>query len=266
MNNSTLRDLVVLILIGSVLFAGGYFLVREVGNNGDGIDYDFSIRQEEELGDLFRDVIEDQYSVIEDNTADSALRVITNRLVGALDSTAYRYKFTIIRSNDINAFTIPGGNIYVFSGLIEMTDTPEELAAVLAHEIGHAEKRHVVSKLMKQLSLTVIVSVLSGGDPSVITGVLQDVVGNTFDRAQETEADKFALELLEDAQVSPKNLARFFEKLNDRNLDYDKNLEILMTHPHNDTRIEEVRKYKTRNDFEPKSFSLDWQRVQQSVD
>jgi beta-barrel assembly-enhancing protease len=215
---------------------------------------------------LFKDIIWDEYPTIEDNAADSALQVITKRLVDALDSSAYRYQFTIIKSKEINAFTIPGGNIFVFSGLIEMSDTPEELAAVLAHEIGHAEKRHVVSKLLKQLSITAIVGILSGGDPSVLTSVLKDILGNTFDREQEVEADKFALELLEKSSISPKSLARFFEKLNENNLDYDKNLEILMTHPHNDNRIDEVRKYKTKNDFESKPFNINWQRVKESVE
>jgi beta-barrel assembly-enhancing protease len=265
MYSSTLRDLLILILIGGALFVGGYFLVIKMKESDLGFDYDFSIEQEEKLGNLFKDIIWDEYPRIEDNAADTALQAITKRLVDALDSSAYRYQFTIIKSKEINAFTIPGGNIFVFSGLIEMSDTPEQLAAVLAHEIGHAEKRHVVSKLVKQLSITAIVGILSGGDPSMLTSVLKDIVGNTFDREQEVEADKFALELLEKSSISPKSLARFFEKLNENNLDYDKNLEILMTHPHNDNRIDEVRKYKTKNDFESKPFEINWQRVKESV-
>lgn len=265
MNTSTLRDLLILLFIGGLLFVGGYFLVHELKKRDVGFAYDFSIDQEEDLGNLFKDLIWEEYRVMENNAADSALQVITKRLIAELDSTKYTYQFTIIKSNDINAFTIPGGNIFIFSGLIEMTESPEELAAVLAHEIGHAEKRHVVSKLMKQLSMTAIVTILSGGDPSILIQVLKDVVGNTFDREQEKEADRFALELLEKASISPKSLARFFDRLNENNLDYDKNLEILMTHPHNDNRINEVRKYKTKNTFEVKPFALNWDRVKESV-
>ncbi|HET9054973.1 MAG TPA: M48 family metallopeptidase, partial [Cyclobacteriaceae bacterium] len=145
-------------------------------------------------------------------------------------------------------------------------DNPEEVAAVLAHEIGHAEKRHVVTKLINEMSMTVIVSVLAGGDPSVITEVLKSVVGNTFNREQETEADKFALQLMEDAQIPPKALARFFERLNDKDLDYNEDLEILMTHPHNNKRIEQARKYKTRHNFKAVPFRFDWQKIQQSLE
>ncbi|HEY8935189.1 MAG TPA: M48 family metallopeptidase [Cyclobacteriaceae bacterium] len=265
MRSSTLRDLLILLAIGAVLFAGGYFLVRQIGKSDIDLSYEVSIKQEEQLGDLFKDMIENKYTTIKDNKADSALQQITQRLIKALDSTKYRYEFTLLRSEEINAFTIPGANIYVFSGLMQLAETPEEVAAVLAHEIGHAEKRHVVSKMMKELSITAIVSVLSGGDPSVLTQVLKEIIGTSFDRKQEEEADVFALELLEKAGIAPKSLGRFFERLNEKDLDYNKNLEILMTHPHNDKRIEQSRRYKTKNDFKPVPFDMDWKKVQESL-
>jgi len=266
MHNSTLRDLGILLAIGAVLFAGGYLLVKYIGDSKPDFGYELSYEQEEKLGDLFKDMMDNQYAVSEGTTGDSALHVITQRMVDALDSTHYKYTFTLLRSEEINAFTIPGGNIYVFSGLLKLAETPEEVAAVIAHEIGHAEKRHVVSKLMKELSITAVVTILSGGDPSVLTKILQSIIGNTFSRADEEEADEFALALLEKAGVSPKSLARFFEQLNEKDLDYDKNLEIIMTHPHNDKRIEMARRYKTKNDFKVVPFNLDWKKIQDSLE
>jgi len=170
-----------------------------------------------------------------------------------------------LKSKQINAFTIPGGNIYVFSGLVEMTESPEELAAVLSHEIGHVEKRHIVSKLVKDLSISIFLSAATGGDPGVIAQVLSDVVGNSFDRSQETDADEYGLQLLEKAEIAPKNLARFFERMNEKDQDFDETLEILMTHPHNNKRIEQARKFKTKNGFHPKPFDLDWEKVKKSL-
>jgi len=266
MNSSTLRDLVVLLLIGAALFAGGYFLVKELTKGDFEMSQQVSYSQEEKLGDFFKDLIWDEYPVIENNSADSAIQKIKQRLIEALDTTSYRYQFTIIKSDQINAFTIPGGNIYIFSGLLKAAESPEEVAAVLAHEMGHAEQRHVVSKLLKELSFSAILTILSGGDPSVLSQVLKDIVGNTFDRGQETEADQFALELLEKSNISPKALGRFFERLKEKDLDYDENLEILMTHPHHDKRIELVRKYKTKNDFKPVPLDVDWERVKKSLE
>lgn len=265
MRSSTLRDLIILLAIGAILFSAGYFVVKEVRKSDLDLSFKVSYEQEEKLGNLFKDMIWDQYPTVKENAADSALQQIKERLIKALDTTAYRYQFVMIKSDQINAFTIPGGNIYIFSELMKIAETPEEVAAVLAHEIGHAEKRHVVTKLIKELSITAIVSILSGGDPSILTKVLKDILGNSFDRKQEEEADKFALELLEKANISPKNLARFFERLNEKNLDYDENLEILMTHPHNDKRIEFVKKYKTKNDFKPMPLDINWKKVQDSL-
>lgn len=265
MRKSTLTDLIILLIIGAALFVAGYFVVLKIKESDLDLSYEVSIEQEEKLGDLFKDLIWDQYPTMKGNAADTALQRITERLIQALDSTKYKYEFTIVKKDDINAFTIPGGNIYVFSGLIKLAETPEEVAAVLAHEIGHAEKRHVVSKIMKELSITAVVSILSGGDPSVLTRILKDIIGNSFDREQEEGADKFALQLLEKARISPKNLGQFFERLKEKDLDYNKNLEILMTHPHNDKRIDQVRRYKTQNGFKPMPFDINWKKVQDSI-
>lgn len=265
MHQKTLRDLIVLLLIGTVLFAGGYFLVKEVGKTDLDLSYSVSIEQEQKLGNLFKEMMWDKYPTVKDNAADSAFQQIRDRLLQALDSTEYRYDFAILRDTNVNAFTIPGGNIYAFSGLLKFAETPEEVAAVLAHEIGHAEKRHVVTKLINEMSTTAVIAVITGGDPSVLTQMLQSVVGNSFSRKHEEEADKFALELLEKAKISPRSLAKFFQRLNEKDLTYDENLELLMTHPHNNKRIEEARRYKTKKDFKPEPFLIDWKKVQDSV-
>ena len=265
MNKGLLRDLFLLLIIGGLILIAGYFIARKIWYSDLDLSYKVSYEQENKLGEVFSDLVLKEYSVMENNAADTALHQITDRLVKALDSSRYRYQFVIIKSKQINAFTIPGGNIYVFSGLMELTESPEELAAVLSHEIGHAEKRHIVSKLIKELSITVLISGSTGGDPGLIAQALKQIVGNSFDREQEADADQFALGLLENAKISPKNLGRFFERLNSKDMDYDESLEILMTHPHNNKRIEQVRRYKTRNGFHPEPFNLDWKEVQKSL-
>lgn len=265
MGKGLLRDFLLLLVIGGSLLLGGYYLARKIWFSDLDLSYQVSYEQENKLGDVFNDLVLSEYSVMEGNAADTALHQITDRLIHAIDSSRYRYQFVILKSKQINAFTIPGGNIYVFSGLMELTETPEELAAVLAHEIGHAEKRHIISKLIKELSIAVLLSTSTGGDPALIAKILKEIVGNSFDREQESDADQYGLRLLEKAKISPKNLARFFERLNSKDLDYDENLEILMTHPHNNKRIEQARRYKTKNDFHPEAFPIDWEKVKKSL-
>src|SRR6267154_1707948 len=138
MRKGLLRDFILLMVIGGSILVGGYFLAKKIWDSDLDLSYNVSYDQENKLGELFSELILKQYTVIENNAADTALQKITARLIDALDSSRYRYQFLILKNKQINAFTIPGGNIYVFSGLIELTETPEELAAVLAHEIGHA--------------------------------------------------------------------------------------------------------------------------------
>jgi predicted Zn-dependent protease len=266
MNSKIWKDLLILIIIGAGLFTAGYVIVKRLDVGTLDLNSTLSIENEEKLGELFKDLINKQYRTSQDNAADTALRLVTDRLLQGLDSTKYTYHFTIIKSEEINAFTIPGGNIYVFSGLITFCKTPEELAAVLAHEIGHAEKRHVVQKLAKELSMATVVTILSGGDPSIVTKILQEIIGNSFGREQEGEADDFAIALMEKAHVDPISLAVFFKRLNDQDLSYNKNLELLMTHPHNDKRIDKARRRKKQIGFEAKPFPLDWGKVQKSVE
>lgn len=265
MRSSILRDLLILAAAAVLLFLAGYYLVKKLDFSSPEFGYDFSIEQEEELGDLIKDGIWSQFPAVHSYKADSAMEVITGRLLAALDTTKYRYQFRIIDNSQVNAFTIPGGNIYMFSGLIERSDSPEEVAAVLAHEIGHAEKRHVVNKIVKEFSIAVVVSILAGGDPSLIMEIIQQVVGSKFDREQEEEADHFALELLERARIDPQHLGDFFAKLNEEDMSYNKNLEILMTHPHNDSRISKVRDYRSARGFKEEAIDLDWEAVKKAV-
>lgn len=266
MRGSILRDLFILVAFGASIFMGVYYLVRNVSLTRPDFTYDFSVEQEEQLGDLMKDGIWSNLPALHNHDTDSALTVITERLLAAVDSTPYHYRFRIIRNEQINAFTIPGGNIYLFSGLIEVSDSPEEIAAVLAHEIGHAEKRHVVKKIVKEFSIAAIASVITGGDPGLMVQVIELVLGSSFDREQEDEADQYALELLEKSGIDPRHLADFFEKLNEEDLSYNPNLEILMTHPHNDRRIDKARSYRTSRDFKETKLDLDWKKVKEAAE
>lgn len=265
MNSSTIRDLFILLAAAALIFLGGYYLVRNVEFSAPDMAMDLSVENEEKLGELMKDGIWDNFDRVNDPVVEDAMQKITDRLLASLDSTPYHYHFRVIDNDEINAFTIPGGNIYVFSGLIRNAETPEEVAAVLSHEIGHAEQRHVVKKLVKEFSLAAIVTVLAGGDPGLIIQIMQQVIGSKFDRSQEEEADLYGLKLLEKSRIDPEHLADFFRRLNDKDLSYNENLEFLMTHPHNDARIDKVESYRTGADFSEEKLDIDWKAVKRAL-
>lgn len=226
-----------------------------------------SIEQEILLGEKIEDfVFENDNELVNNKVIDAALWSILTRLEKTIEQTEYDYKVKIINSPEINAFTIPGGRIYINKGLIAFCDSPEQLAAVLAHEIGHVEKRHTVSKLIKEFGVALLFSILSGGDAVLLSDLFHATVSTAFDRVYETEADQYALKLLEQAEISPTAMASFFRKLNRDNLAYDEKIEFIMTHPHNNSRIKRALNYKVNEGFTSKGFMLDWEKVRKEAE
>lgn len=204
-------------------------------------------------------IISDENSIIKNDSVENAIALISSRLLNSIDNSNYNYQFTIIDNTDVNAFTIPGAKIFICKGLISFADSPEEVAAVLAHEIGHAEKRHVVNKIAKELGLGIIFTLITGGDPSIVTEIIRLVASTGFDREQEKEADEFALQLLEKSGIHPKHMESFFKKINELN---DVNMpELFMTHPDSDKRAEKAASYKISDDFKEHSFNMDWESI-----
>ena len=191
MKKSIIRDLIILIAIFAVLWIG-FTYIPFFKTPAEDV-FSLSIANEEKLGKVITDAMDkDPNNPLESNpTLDSAMALVKTRLVNSLGTTNYEYHFKVIESPSINAFTLPGGNIYVYSGLINFCESPEELAAILAHEMGHAEKRHVVTKLAKELGVSILFTVISGGDGIMVGEIGRTALSTFFDREQEKEADDF---------------------------------------------------------------------------
>lgn len=223
-----------------------------------------SVEKEQEIGDVLIDAFLQDQKVITDSVVMGAIDQIHDRLLAVLDTTEYDYHIYVIRNDNINAFASLGGNMVVFSGLLKYADNPEEVAAVLAHEMGHVEKRHVVNKVVKELGISLVLSVISGGDPGFINQILQQSVSTVFDRSQESEADDFGLALLEKAEIHPNAMAAIFRKIKDEyGSSTFENLEFLSTHPNTNKRIKKSLNYKTKKGFASNPFdTIDWKAVQ----
>lgn len=208
-------------------------------------------------------IISDENSIIKNDSVENAITLITTRLLNSIENTKYNYQFTIIDNTDVNAFTLPGAKIFICKGLLTFADTPEEVAAVLAHEIGHAEKRHVVKKIAKELGLGIIITLITGGDPGIATEIIRLIASTGFDREQEKEADEFALHLLEKSGIHPKHMESFFKKINEL---HEVNMpELFMTHPDSDKRAEKAESYKLSSNFKEKSFLINWDLIKKQL-
>lgn len=224
------------------------------------------ISYEKELGDALLDEYLTSQKKVTDEVVLDAIQQIQDRLLGTLDTTEYTYTIVVVKSDELNAFATLGGNIVVFTGLMDLAGSPEELASVLAHEIGHVEKQHVVDKLVAELGLTALLAIISNGDPMVIQNVLQMIVSNSFSRSQEKDADKFAFNMLDDAGIDPANFGVLFERMEDEHEAYPEEFELIMTHPHSDHRIDAAYKYAEEHHIQKRPFDdIDWDAVKAAI-
>ena len=254
MQRSILRDLLILLGVSALIW-----LAASLFNYPDDPQL-ISIEKEERLGEAYVDLIllNPMFRELENETIDSAVTLIGDRLEAGLKHSDYHYRFVVFENKMINAFTIPGGNILISSGLIAFCDSPEELAAVMAHEMAHVEERHVVARLIKELGI----DILTSGDQYVLGEVTGLLTSTSFDRKQEEEADRFAAELLESSSIEPRTLATLFRKL-EGEMDNEllKQFEIISTHPNFSSRIRDALSYQPADDFEAFLIDLDWEEI-----
>lgn len=109
----------------------------------------------------------------------------------------------------VNAVALPGGRIVIFDKLLNQAASADEVAGVLAHEIGHVRHRDTMASLIRQLGL----SVLLGGMDGNIGGILSGALSLSYGRDAERSADGYAIDALRSATISPEPTAAFFERL-----------------------------------------------------
>lgn len=167
--------------------------------------------------------------------------------------TQYPLQFTVVRSEEINAFAMPGGKIVVFDSLLRKIETPAALAGLLAHEAAHVERRHSLRAMARSLSGYLFVSVLFGD----VNGLLSVLVENGnllhslgYSRTLEHEADATALATLADNQLDQNGMVSLFgtlqaatdEAAGGNSGAAEKALKFLSTHPLTEDRIEFCKK------------------------
>lgn len=261
-----MRKLFLELLLILILFGAIWYLITKLAPVPETLPEKFSVEQEEKLGRLITDAILESETEIKSPEVEKAIDEISHRLVSRLDSSMYSYHFYVIEKEEVNAFTFPGGNIIIFSGLLKFSESPEELAAVIAHEIGHVESRHVVYRIMRELGVSVLVSVVISSDKSVVRQLLQMLLSTAFDREQETEADNYGLALLQKSGIRPGAMAAFFMRLNDKKFSYNEKLELLMTHPHDKRRIQNALDFPLEKSFVEIPFKdIDWKMVKEEI-
>lgn len=167
-----------------------------------------------------------------------------------LKRNIYPYNFQIVNDTIINAFCTPGGFVYVYTGLMKFVDNEATLAGVVGHEIAHAERRHVTQRLTAYYGVSMLLSFILGGNPSMLAEVAANLfVGLAFlknSRDDETEADYYSIQYLKSTKWYPGGITFFFDKIKEEQRqkgntpgDLDR---LLSTHPLPNDRITFVNK------------------------
>ncbi len=173
---------------------------------------------------------------------DSARSVALQNFSKNIDfQTDYPLQFSVVRSEEINAFALPGGKIVVFDHLLEKIETPEALAGLLAHEVAHVKKRHSLKAMARSLSGGMFISLLFG-DVNGLTSVLVEnanlIETLGFSRKLEHEADEIALETLAKNRLDQNGMVSLFHTLKSEAEGQSlQGLQFLSSHPLTDERI-----------------------------
>lgn len=151
----------------------------------------------------------------------------------------FAWKLKIIKDdNTLNAFAAPGGFIYVYTGLIKFLDTEHELIGVLGHEIAHADRRHSINQMKKNMGVQVLLNVALGND-SQIGEVLAGLQSLKFSRGDEAEADEYSVRYLCGTKYEASGAAGFFEKIEAQG--GSSTPAFLSTHPSPGNRVEDIK-------------------------
>ena len=184
-----------------------------------------TVEEEKKLGKTIALDLEKRVGLIKDPALQYFLDQLGYSLVAQVGPTPFEFKFYLINAPDPNAFAIPGGHIFVTTGLIVLSENEQEVAGVLGHEIGHVTARHVAqmierSKKIKIATLAAMIAgMLVGGggkaSQAVVTTAMAgaEALALKYTRENETDADQHGLQYVLKAGYDPQGLVTFLNKI-----------------------------------------------------
>lgn len=186
----------------------------------------FSKQDDVQIGQQNAKQVLEQYDVVKDKFIQDYVQRLGQKLASAPEAKAsgFNFTFTVLNVDQINAFALPGGPMFIYTGLLKAVDNEAQLAGVMGHEMSHVILRHGTHEATKgnfvQLLAGGLGAMLGGGESTA--GRLAEaglgLAGNSvilkFSRDAESEADALGSHLMAESGYDPVQMAKFFEKLN----------------------------------------------------
>lgn len=176
--------------------------------------------QERDFGKKVQVEVEKELTIVNDPEIVGYVRQVGKTVWDQSPKTPFPVEFYVIDDPTLNAFAIPGGTIYVHTGLIEASDDEAELASVIAHEMGHVVRRHSARQVSRDTGLKMFEQILLGNDngqaTQLLSGLVKQGVMFNYSRDDEREADAIGVGTLYRAGYDPMAMHTFFQKLQDQ--------------------------------------------------
>jgi predicted Zn-dependent protease len=201
-----------------------------------------SFRAERELGKQFDLAARRQLPLITDPEVVAYVDTIGQRIVRQLDDSFFQYQFSVVRDGSVNAFAVPGGYIYVHSGLLLRAASDDEVASVLGHEIAHVHAHHLArqqeaTQLMNYASLLGILLAVINPAAAAVATAANATATLKYTREFEQEADLLGVRYMQKAGYDPHAMLDFFKKLADDSRSLPTVPPYLLSHPLTDDRL-----------------------------
>ncbi|HET9635663.1 MAG TPA: M48 family metallopeptidase [Gemmatimonadaceae bacterium] len=208
-----------------------------------------SQQQEIQMGQQYVQQINAQLPIIQDPELNRYINVLGDSIAHLTSRKDLDWQFFIVDAQEVNAFAVPGGFVYVNRGLIQRADQMDELAGVLGHEIGHVVRRHTVKQMEKAQGANIGVTlacVLTSICNSQAAGAAINIAGGAvfakFSRQDEAEADAEGVKNTVQAGISPVGMVTMFQKLLEERKSRPGAVESwFLTHPLEEDRITAVQ-------------------------
>jgi len=207
------RRTAVAVLVLAGLFVGGCATTGPGGKKsviliGDSEERDIGVKMDAQ--------IRTEKKIYGDRTVTDYVNRTGQKIARLSDRPDVAYHFAVIEDKTPNAFAVPGGFVYVHTGLLRMIDTQSQLAGVLGHEISHVVARHSVKKLQEAMGFQVLSALVFGGSSQATQAAVNvglSLVMQGHSRADEAEADSYGTMYMARAGFNPEGMAQVMDKL-----------------------------------------------------
>lgn len=197
--------------------------------------------KETQIGDSLARQFEEQFKVVPDLDVNERVERILNRIAAVCDRKDLVYSIRVVEEEEVNAISLPGGYVYIFKGLFDQAKTDDQLAGVIAHEVGHITAKHSMKRLQAAYGYTLLqVLAVASRDTQVVQGTM--AIMNTlffaYSQQDEFQADKLAVRYLKRAGFDPQGMVEVLKILQKEQQKRSAGqFSYFRTHPHISERI-----------------------------